>query len=192
MITLNKEEKLQHEKGRKFLLWLSMGGMSMAFAGLTSAYIVRKGAGNWLQFELPSMFYVSTAIILLSSVTMNMAVSAAKKGNFNNIRSFLIATLILGLGFVFTQFEAWSHLINQNIFFTGKTSNAAGSFLFVLTGLHMAHLAGGIIALIVTNIKSLKNKYTPENHLGITLCAIYWHFLDALWVYLFLFLYFIR
>lgn len=186
------EEKLRHEKGRTFLLWLGVAGMSMAFAGLTSAYVVRRGAGNWLEFELPSMFYFSTALILLSSVTMNWALSSVKQGNIKNSRLALLLTLILGVCFVFTQFWGWDELTDQNIFFTGTSSNAAGSFLFVLSGLHLAHLAAGLIALVVVNIKNSQQKYSPANYIGVKLCAIFWHFLDGLWVYLFLFLYFIR
>jgi cytochrome c oxidase subunit 3 len=187
-----QEEKLRHEKARKFLLWIGIGSMVMAFAGLTSAYMVRRGAGNWLQFELPTMFYFSTAIILLSSVTMNWALSSVKEGKTKNSRIALLSTLALGICFVFTQFSAWSSLVDQNIFFTGSSSNASGSFLYILSGLHLAHLAAGLMALVVVNVKNINNKYNPSDYLGVKLCALFWHFLDGLWVYLFLFLYFIR
>src|ERR1700745_3743756 len=117
-----------------------MISMVMIFASLTSAYVVRMEKGDWLQFQLPQMFYVSTAIIILSSVTMNWAVSSARKNDLNNIKRASILTLLLGLAFVVFQFKAWSILVDQKIVFAGKFSNAAGSFLYALTGLHMVHL----------------------------------------------------
>lgn len=189
---LSQEEKIKHEKGRVFLMWLGIGSIVMAFAGLTSAYIVRRGDGNWLEFQLPGMFYISTAVILISSVTINLALSGLKKGNKQQVKSMLLITLLLGFAFMITQFLAWGDLTSQNIFFTGKASNAAGSFLYVLTGLHLAHLVGGIISLIVVNVRNILGKYSSEDFLGVRICAIYWHFLDGLWVYLFLFLLFIR
>jgi cytochrome c oxidase subunit 3 len=187
------EEKRQiQEKVSKPLLYLAMGSMVMIFASLTSAYVVRMGKGDWLRFELPQMFYISTAVIIISSVTMNWALSSAKKNDYRNMKRATLITLILGLTFVVFQFQAWSVLVDQKVFFAGKYSNASGSFLYALTGLHLAHLAFGIIALIVVWIKTIFKKYNSENLLGIKLCAIFWHFLDALWIYLFLFLLFVR
>jgi len=192
-INISPEEKERHDKARKFLLWLGIGSIIMAFAGLTSGYVVsRSSAKEWLVFELPSLFYFSTAIIMLSSVTMNWALASVKTANTKNSRIALLLTLALGACFAITQFAAWNELNSQNIFFTGKGHSNSGSYLFVLSGLHLAHLAGGIIALVVVYIKNINNKYTPANYMGVKLCAIYWHFLDVLWVYLFLFLYFIR
>lgn len=174
------------------MLWLAMGSMVMIFGSLTSAYYVRRESGNWMHFELPQMFYISTAVIIISSVTMNWVLSVAKKNDFKNIKLASWITLVLGMVFVITQFQAWSVLVDQKVFFAGKQSNASGSFLYALTGLHLAHLAGGIIALTVVAIKALKEKYNSENLLGIKLCAIFWHFLDGLWIFLFLFLLFVR
>jgi len=187
-----EEKKITREKVAKPLLWVAMITMMMLFASLTSAYVVRQMKGDWLQFELPQLFYISTAIIIISSVTMNWTLSAAKKNDFKNIRLASFITLILGVAFVICQFKAWGVLVDQKIFFAGKYSNASGSFLYALTGLHMAHLIGGILALMVVCIKSLLKRYNSENLLGIRLCAIFWHFLDGLWIYLFLFLLFVR
>ena len=187
------EEKRQlREKVAKPMLWVGMGSMVMIFGSLTSAYVVRMGKGDWLQFELPQLFYVSTAAIIISSVTMNWVVSAAKKNDYKSMKIASLLTLVLGLAFVLFQFQAWSSLVEQKVFFAGKYRNASGSFLYALTGLHLLHLAGGILALIVVWIKTLGQKYNAENMLGIKLCAIFWHFLDALWIYLFLFLLFQR
>lgn len=187
-----EEKRITREKVAKPLLWVGMISMVMIFASLTSAYVVRQQKGDWLQFELPQLFYISTAIIILSSVTMNWVVSAAKKNDFKNIKLAAFLTLLLGLAFIVCQFKAWGILVDQKIFFAGKYSNAAGSFLYALTGLHMAHLAGGIIAIAVVWIKSLMKRYNSENLLGIRLCAIFWHFLGGLWIYLFLFLLLVR
>ena len=187
-----EEKRITREKVARPLLWIAMMSMFMIFAALTSAYYVRMEKGDWLSFELPQMFYISTAVILISSVTMNWVLASAKKNNFKNIKIASLITLLLGISFVVCQFKAWGILVDQKVFFAGKYSNASGSFLYALTGLHLAHLAGGIIALLVVWIKSLGQRYNSENLLGIRLCAIFWHFLDVLWIYLFLFLLFVR
>lgn len=179
---------------KKILLWIAMVSMIMLFGGLTSAYLVRQAEGNWLNFDLPKVFAISTGVLLLSSVSMNFARSSAKKGNTQSLRNALLVTLILGLTFVVLQFSGWKYLIAQNVFFAGKTANSAGSFLYVLTGLHLAHLAGGILYLMYSILVAIKNSqtFTPKNILTIELCAIFWHFLDGLWIYLFLFLNFAK
>jgi cytochrome c oxidase subunit III len=190
-ISLQEKREIR-EKVAKPMLWLSMVSMFMIFAALTSAYWVRKEKGDWLQFQLPQLFYISTAIIILSSVTMNWVVSSAKKNDYKNIKTASFITLALGIAFVICQFKAWGILFDQKVVFAGKYSNAAGSFLYALTGLHLAHLVGGIFALLVVSFKSIQQKYNSEDMLGIRLCAIFWHFLDGLWIFLFLFLLFTR
>jgi cytochrome c oxidase subunit 3 len=187
-----EEKNAIREKVARPLLWIGMITMVMLFASLTSAYVVRQEKGDWLKFELPQLFYISTAIIIISSVTMNWALSAAKKNDLKSLKLAAFLTLVLGLSFIICQFKAWGALVDQKIFFAGKYSNASGSFLYALTGLHMAHLIGGILAVLVVLVKSLMNRYNSENLLGIRLCAIFWHFLDGLWIYLFLFLLFVR
>ena len=161
----------------------------MLFAGLTSAYVVRADNGNWLVFELPGIAILSTAVIITSSLTMLGAQLAIRKNNLRMTSIYLFLTLVLGLAFFFTQIEGWKQLTAQQIFFVGKYSNASGSFLYLIALVHLAHMSGGVISLIVTFTKSLLKKYSAEDTLGIELTAIYWHFLDLLWVYLFLFLY---
>jgi cytochrome c oxidase subunit III len=169
----------------KLLLWLAMVSMVMMFAGLTSGYIVRQAESNWQVFELPPIFYISTALIMLSSISMQWAFSAVKKNNLPQLRIGLMITLGLGLAFAFTQFMSWSKLVEIGIFFTG---NPSGSFLYVLTGLHLAHLAGGIIYLMFITTRSIQGSYHSGNYLPVELCTIFWHFLDGLWIYLFIFL----
>ena len=192
MVSVSQEKRINTSKAAIPLLWVSIVAMVMIFGSLTSGYIVSRGKSNWLHFELPQLFYVSTAVILMSSVTMNWTLSAARKNNLKNIKIGSLLTLLLGLAFVACQFKAWGYLVDQKIFFAGQTSSGSGSYLYVLTGLHLAHLAFGLIALLVVWVKSLLHRYNSENLLGIRLCAIFWHFLDVLWIFLFLFLLFVR
>ena len=170
----------------KILLWLGMASMIMLFAGLTSGLVVRQAEGNWVSIVMPQAFYFSTAFILLSSLTIQAAISSVKKNNLGSVKTYLIITLGLGFAFIFCQFLGYNSLVNQGVFFTGGT--AAGSFFYAITGLHLAHLIGGILSLIYVNGKSIMEKYNSENYLGMSLCGTYWHFLDGLWIYLFLFL----
>ncbi len=169
----------------KILLWVGIASIVMLFAGLTSGFVVRKEEGNWLNYDLPMAFTVSTILMVVSSLTMHLALRAAKMNQQAALKRYLIVTLALGIGFVFSQFIGWSNLVSQGVYLVG---NPAGSFMYVLTGLHLAHLAGGIIALMITGGRALQEKYNSENYLGVSLCGIYWHFLDGLWIYLFVFL----
>lgn len=215
-MTLTADSELDKKiRTRKTLLWFGLISIVMLFAGLTSAYIVRQSEGKWAQFDLPNTFIISTLLILGSSVPMQLAVSAAAAGERRKLTNYLIITLLLGLGFVISQFFAWTALISNGIHLTGnlaqiktdftyipagnETAAAAGavgnvsaSFLYVITALHILHLAGGILALFVVLSRAAREKYTPSDYTGVSMCALYWHFLDGLWVYLFLFLFFIR
>ncbi len=173
----------------KMLLWISIVSMIMLFAGLTSAYIVRQAEGNWVRFELPKMFYLSTLLLLASSGSMHYALASVRAGKPGSLATGLIVTLGLGLGFAFSQFLGWSMLVDQGIYFVG---NPSGSFLYVITALHLAHLAGGILYLLYVITRALRHRYAADNCLQVQLCAIYWHFLDILWIYLFVFLLVIR
>lgn len=183
MMTAVLEKKIS---ARKVVLWVSMVSMVMLFAGLTSGYLVRRFEGNWESIDIPMAFFASTAVIIFSSISMNLALSAVKRGDMGGVRTWLQVTLGLGIAFAFCQFLGY-HTLNANgIFFTG--ANVSGSFFFTITGLHLAHLAGGIIALLVANTKALLGRYDKDNYLGLSLLTTYWHFLDGLWIYLFVFL----
>jgi cytochrome c oxidase subunit III len=186
------EIKANKRKTAKPLLYIGIVSIVMLFAGLTSAYVVRADNGNWLVFKLPDIAIISTAIIVTSSLTMLVAQMAIKKNNYLLTNLGLFLTLALGIGFFFTQVEAWRQLTAQGIYFVGKYSNASGSFLYFIAMIHMFHMIGGLLALMVSLTKGLLKKYSSSDYLGIELTAIYWHFLDLLWVYLFLFLYFYR
>ncbi|MFC2187909.1 cytochrome c oxidase subunit 3 [Peijinzhouia sedimentorum] len=170
---------------KKFILWLFIVSIVMIFAALTSAYIVRQAEGNWLQFEMPTMLYISSVVILLSSATLHWSYLAAKKDKLANLKIGIIITTILGFIFLATQFEAWKELVAMDVYFVG---NPAGSFLYVLTGLHAFHLIFGVIFLIIVLISSFRDKVHSKNLNLMEMGATFWHFLGGLWIYLFLFL----
>ena len=203
------------KKALRALLWLGIVSIVMLFAGLTSAYIVRQGEGKWVDFALPQLFKLSSLIIILSSLTMQWGLMSIKKNSVKNLKTAMLLTLLLGFGFVISQYYAWSDLYHNGIVFTGtikdiktdfnyvpsgkesvadvpNVGNVAGSFLYVITGLHVAHVLVGMIALIVVFSRALLGKYTVTNYNGVKMCATYWHFLGGLWLYLFLFLLYIR
>ncbi len=186
------EIKAATRKTAKPLLYIGIVSIVMLFAGLTSAYVVRADNGNWLVFKLPDISIISTCIIVTSSLTMLMAQFAIKKGNLRLTTISIFLTLVLGIAFFYTQLEAWKQLTAQGIYFVGKYANVSGSFLYFIALMHLLHMTGGLIALCVSLTKCLLKKYSASDYLGIELSAIYWHFLDLLWVYLFLFLYFYR
>lgn len=176
-------------KAAKPLLYTGIVSIIMLFTGLTSAYVVRANNGNWLVFNLPSISILSTVVIITSSITLLIAQRAIKKDNHTVTTFFLALTFVLGIVFFFTQIEGWRQLTAKGIFFVGKYANPSGSFLYLIALVHLCHMIGGLIALLVSTIKSGLKKYSSSDSLGIELTAIYWHFLDLLWVYLFLFLY---
>src|ERR1035437_7411965 len=185
-----EETQVIKSKAAKPMLWLAIVSMCMIFGGLTSAYMVRRGDPGWLIFELPKLFYVSTAIIITSSFTMIWTMQSARKNNYFGVKAGIVLTLFLGIAFIVCQFKAWDSLVAKGVFLTGSSSNPSGSFLYVISGAHLVHLLGGIIMLLFVCINAFSHIYHSKNLLGLQLGSIYWHFLDLLWIYLFLFLYF--
>ncbi len=180
-------KEVKRKKVAKPLLWIGMISIVMLFAGLTSAVIVRKGDGNWTVFELPEVFLYSTIALFISSITMFMALAFAKRDNQGGIKASLTITLILGAAFIMMQLEGYEDLVDMGIFFTGAKQTASGSFLYIISALHIAHLLGGIFALLITLFNAFRSKYNSKNLLGLQLCSIYWHFMDAMWIYLYIF-----
>ncbi|GIV26541.1 MAG: cytochrome oxidase subunit III [Bacteroidia bacterium] len=187
-----KEELQLKRRAQKNILWLGIFSIIMLFSGLVSAYIIRSQGGNWLKFQLPDIFYFSTGVILMSSLTIYFAQVSIQKDNKKRTTIFLVTSLILGIVFSISQFFAWKELYQNGIVYAGKYSNPSGSFLYLLTALHLVHLLGGLIGLLITTIKNILGRYSSENYIGVELISIYWHFLDALWIFLFLFLIFIH
>ncbi|GIV32164.1 MAG: cytochrome oxidase subunit III [Saprospiraceae bacterium] len=175
----------------KFALWVGCASLLMMFAALTSAYIVRQSAGNWLEFTLPEIFKASTVTILLSSLTLHLSYRAFKNGQERKYKVLLVATAVLGLMFLALQYQGWLELMASGVPFT---LNPSGDFFYVITWLHAAHVVGGLAILAVALIHAfaLPFRVTPKRKLRFELSATYWHFVDALWVYLFFFLSFYR
>lgn len=168
----------------KFALWVAMGSIAMMFAGLTSAYLVREAQGNWVYFSLPMEFWYSTGAIMLSSFTMIMGVKAFKKREMPKYRNLITLTLVLGIVFTVLQFMGFSHLYAENIKVSGNPSE---SFLFIIAGLHLLHIVGGIFALLIVFFRAFRTRVKVYNATGLEIVASYWHFVDILWIYLFVF-----
>ena len=170
---------------KKFALWLFLVTVLMVFAALTSAYIVRQAEGNWLEYEFPEIFWITSGIVLLSSVSVQAAYFAAKKDNFLGLRIWMVLTVLLGIAFLVGQWYSWVALVDREVFFVG---NPAGSFLYVFTGLHAVHLISGVIFLIIVLISTFRYKVHSQALNTLEMATTYWHFLGGLWLYLFLFL----
>lgn len=188
-----EEHNSRKSKTYKMLLIFGMISILMIFAGLTSAYVVSKSRPDWLSdFELPNAFLMSTIVMILSSATFILALKSIKKANRNLTTIFLITTFLLGVLFVVLQFKGFGQVIDSGYFFTGSESSVTTSFLYIVVLVHMAHLLGGFISLIAVIYNHYKQKYNASQTLGIELSAMYWHFMDFIWVYLFLFFYFFK
>lgn len=174
------------------MLWVAIVSMIMVFAGLTSAYIISTKREDWISFNLPNAFYISTVLIIISSITFILAKRAVKRGENTQTGLFLSLSLLLAIAFVISQFYGFKELIVAGLYFTGTQSNIATSFLYVITLTHLVHVFAAILVLIFIVYKQFSGGYTKENYIGIELGSLFWHFLDALWIYLFLFFYFIR
>jgi cytochrome c oxidase subunit 3 len=193
MTMTTDEHQSRTARSYKLLLLFAMISMTMIFAGLTSAFVVSKSRADWLKdFQLPTAFYFSTAVIIGCSVTFHLAKKAIQKNNQSATTIFLLATLALGIGFVIMQFVGFGQIVDNGYYFTGSESSITTTFLYIVTVVHLAHLGGGLISLLIIIYNHFKQKYNSTQTLGIELGAMYWHFLDLLWVYLFLFLYFFK
>ena len=171
----------------KFTLWVAIGSILMMFAGLTSAYIVKRSQASWLMIEIPMMFWYSTATILASSVTVQLALKALKKREIINYRRLLVVTAVLGVLFIVLQIVGFRQFAAQDIRLVGAGSNASYSFLLAISGLHGLHVLGGVVALVVIAIRALNSSTRSYSSLPLEIAATYWHFVDALWIYLFIF-----
>ncbi|MDA8877653.1 cytochrome c oxidase subunit 3 [Flavobacteriaceae bacterium] len=175
-------------RAKKMMLWFGMISMSMTFAGLTSAYVVSSSRADWIQqIELPFAFTLSTLLIVLSSGTFYAALKMLKAQKQKATQSLLLATLGLAIAFVYFQFQGFNGIIEKGYYFTGPESTITTSYLYVLVLLHLAHLTAGISIVLNVFFKTLKGAYEQGNTLGFELAVTFWHFLDILWVYLFLF-----
>ncbi len=186
---------LEEKTGRakKMMLWFGIISLIMSFAGWTSAFVVSSSRPDWLKdFRLPNAFIVSTLIIIVSSIAFVLAKKALKAGHRKQTTIWLLITLVLGVAFVIGQFVGFGQIIDAGYNFTGPTSNVTMSYIYLIALVHILHVIVGLVCLLVVIYNHFKQKYTASNMLGLELAATFWHFIDILWVYLFLFLYFVR
>ena len=184
-IAMNRPLQRVHPK--KFALWIALASITMMFGAFTSAYLVKQAAGNWLEYRMPSIFYVSTAILLLSSIVLHMSYKSFVRANFKVYKALLTTGFVLGFTFVILQYLGWQDLFSKGIDLKG---NVSGSFFYLISGVHALHIIGGLAALCVALLHafSLKEKVTETRKLRFELTLNYWHFMDILWLYLFVFL----
>ena len=189
----NRNMKENNARALKMMLWLGIASLFMTFAGLTSAFIVSKSREDWiLNFDLPSAFTFSLALIIISSLTLILARRELLKNNFRVTTIYLCITLFLGVSFAISQFIGFNEIIENGYHFTGPTSTITTSFIFLIAFVHLVHVLAGILVLLFVIISNSKRKYSKNNFLGFELASIFWHFIDILWIYLFLFLVFFR
>jgi cytochrome c oxidase subunit 3 len=179
---VNQQHKKIHP--HKFTLWIALGSIIMMFAGFTSAYIVKRQQPGWTTFDIPRAFWYSTALILMSSLTVQMALQAFKQREMRKYRNLIAVTFVLGITFIVFQFLGFEQIWKSGITFRGS---GAGQFLYVIAGLHALHVLGGIIALIIMFFKAFSSTTRSYNSIPIEVASTYWHFVDVLWIYLFIF-----
>lgn len=183
MNTVSIEQKKKIHP-HKFVMWVAIASILMMFAGLTSAYIVKSNQANWQDVTMPKIFWASTAVILISSITMQMALRSFKQRAMQQYRLLLGLTFVLGVAFVILQFFGFMQLWDQQVTFKGS---GAGQFLYVIFGLHAVHVIGGVIALMIMFVKAFLGRTKLYSAIPVEVMKTYWHFVDILWIYLFIF-----
>jgi cytochrome c oxidase subunit III len=181
IVTTQQRQKIHPHK---FTMLVAMGSIIMMFAGLTSAYIVKSNQAGWVEVDTPKEFWYSTAAILLSSLTIQLAVRAFKQREMSKYRGLVLATLLLGVLFVVLQWFGFSWMWENGVKLKGA---GAGQFLYVIAGLHAIHIVGGVVALAIMFLKAFFGNTKSYNVVPIEVISLYWHFVDALWLYLLIF-----
>jgi cytochrome c oxidase subunit 3 len=191
--SFEEKEKVTDQRKKihphKFTLWVAIGSIIMMFAGLTSAYIVKRDQPGWTSFEMPRTFWFSTGVILFSSLTIQLALKAFKEREMKNYRTWITTTAILGLGFIGLQWVSFRQIWNSGVNFRGS---GAGQFLYVIAGLHAIHVLGGIIVLLVMFFRAFSKKIRSYDPVPVEVASTYWHFVDFLWIYLFVFFFWMK
>jgi len=178
-------------KSSKQMLYISIVSIIMMFAGLTSAYIISSAREDWVSFKMPQALYISTALIFLSSIAYYLGLRSVKNGNTQYASLWIVITLLLGVCFVYFQVQGFGELRDAGLYFAGKESVVSSALLVVISFAHLLHVAAGIIVLGYITTKMLRKKYSAQDTLGVELGGIFWHFVDILWIFLFIFFYFI-
>ncbi|HEY0042088.1 MAG TPA: cytochrome c oxidase subunit 3 [Flavisolibacter sp.] len=184
MTTVSSEQRNKIHP-HKFTLWVAIGSIIMMFAGLTSAYIVKSGQAGWHEVKTPTVFWISTATLLVSSISIQAALRSFKQRNMVMFRSLLLLTLLLGGAFVAMQWMGFNWLWERGVHFEG--ASGAGQFLYIIFGLHALHVFGGMVALIVLFARQYFGNTRTYNATPIEIMSTYWHFVDLLWIYLLVF-----
>jgi cytochrome c oxidase subunit 3 len=184
---LVNEQTQQRKKihPHKFTLWVAIGSIIMMFAGLTSAFIVKSSQAGWQEIKVPQTFWYSTAVIILSSLSVQWALRSFKQRELKAYRMLMLVTVVLGAAFVILQFYGFQQLWNEGVQLKG--ASGGGQFFYVIVGLHAAHVLGGIVVLLVMSLKAFFGRTKSYNSVPVELAATYWHFVDLLWIYLLLF-----
>lgn len=163
-------------------MWLALFAISMLFISFTSAYIVRSGMGNdWLAMEVPPLAWLNTVILLFSSLAMERSRRALEQGLRDACNRWITITALLGALFLAGQVIVWQQLVRQGIY---MATNPSSSFFYLLTGAHGVHLFGGLIALFYLVVEAWRYRLGPAKRTLVEVTAMYWHFMDGLWVYL--------
>ena len=186
MAQIQQEDKL-NLGAKKFNMWIFIFTSFMLFAAFSSGFIVYSGGhGHGLDVRMPQAFIYSTIVIMMSSVTLFMASRAAKQLQFEKQRLFLWLTFFLGLAFFALQLYAWSVLIKMGVYFLDP--NASRSFIYVFSGMHLLHVIAALIVLLNTIRGTYRNIPQVKNLFKMEMTSIFWHFLDIMWIYLYVFL----
>jgi len=186
MSTISAQRQKIHP--HKLLLWIAIASICMMFGGWTSAFLVRKAQGNWLLFTMPLSFWISTFVVLASSVTMHFSVKEFKNRNMAKYKTLISITAILGVLFMVLQFAGFYEMHRAGINLSSTAEGVSGSFIYVISGVHLLHMLGGVIALIIVFITvNFRRRTKIYSSTGLEILSTYWHFVDVLWIYLFLF-----
>lgn len=169
----------------KYSLWIAMGSITMMFIGFTSAYVVKRAQANWFTFQLPVIFWISTAVILTSSVTIQMAVKQFRNRNMQRYKQLITLTAILGVAFAACQWMGFKQMNDMGLPLSGP---ASVSFIYVIVSAHLLHVLGGVVALLIMFGRAFRTRVRTYSAVPIEVAATYWHFVDGLWIYLLIFL----
>ncbi len=176
-------------------MWVGLASIVMLFASLTSAYVIRQIQGlgdevsDWVRIDIPAALWFNTAVILISSLTLEFARRALKLERYARFKRLISVTTLLGVVFLIGQVIAWRQLVAQGIY---VNSNPHSSFFYLLTSLHGLHLLGGVIALGYVTAAAMRLRISMKKRTMVDITALYWHFMDGLWVYLFVLLFFVK